>query len=162
MDATAGSVLAGLRSTAAAVPLPRRAAGANAGTPPGCIAANTSCDDSKSKPGRLSLKATATIAFSKQGRKNAPMMVAIAPGWRVLEETAAGVRDDDLIDSGSFNENVSMDGFSISGGIARGLLTATPITISWTSQEFDDDWIVTPDVKIEDLSGGDETEGGDE
>ena len=117
---------------------------------------------SKSKPGRLSLKATATIEFSKKGRKNAPMMVAIAPGWRVLEETAAGVRDDDLIDSGSFNENVSMDGFSISGGIARGLLTATPITISWTSQEFDDDWIVTPDVKIEDLSGGDETEGGDE
>jgi hypothetical protein len=115
---------------------------------------------SKTSPGRLSLEVVATVELSDHGRPKAPLMVAIAPGWRVLEETPAGVRDDALIDAGSLRLVDPDPLISIQGGVARGHLDQAPVRIAWTSQEFDDDWIVIPDVKIEDLS--DDGEGADE
>ena len=117
---------------------------------------------SKTSPGRLSLEVVATVGLSDQGRRKAPKMVAIAPGWCVLEENTAGVRDDQLIDAESLHFVDPNPDVHILGGVARGLLGQDPIRIRWTCREFDDDWIVFPDIKIEDLSDDGDSGGADE
>lgn len=103
----------------------------------------TVVDYDERDPTRLRFNSIANIAV-RSDHANASLEVAVDLGWAVFEEAGAK-RDGTLSDAAL---TIAPKGFSEVNGTWVGELTKIPLTFSWSSVYFPDDWRVVPDPEV--------------